>query len=45
MAADENLPADLLNVLRQGIRMQEMVATRALDMAKYEGLDKDARVT
>jgi hypothetical protein len=45
MAADENLPADLLNVLLQGIRMQGMVATRALDIARYEGLDKDARVT
>lgn len=44
MTADENLPADLLNVLRQGIRMQGMVATRALDMAKYEGLDQDTRV-
>ena len=44
MTADENLPADLLNVLRQGIRMQGVVATRALDTAKYEGLDQDTRV-
>jgi hypothetical protein len=39
MTAEENLPADLAEIVRQGVRMRDMVMQRALDRAKLEGLD------